>query len=56
MGTRGLQEEVGSLAAVEILALKTLLATVTSGLGIRDRAYVVLGSQVVVQIQLGNIN
>ena len=54
MGTRGLQEEVGSLAAAEILALKTVSVTVISGLGIRDRAYVVLGNQVVVQIQLGN--
>lgn len=56
MGTRGLQEVVESLAVAEILALKTLSVTVKSGLGIRDRAYVVLGSQVVVQIQLGNEN
>ena len=56
MGNHGLQEEVGSLAAAEILALETSSVIATRKFGTEGRAYVVLGSQVVVRIQLDNNN
>lgn len=53
VGNHGLQAEVGSLAAAETLALEILSVTFTSGVGIRNRAYVVLQEiPVVVRIQL----
>ena len=53
MGNHGLQEEVEILAAAGTLALEILSVTFTSGVGTRNRAYVVLQEiPVVVRIQL----
>lgn len=52
MGNHGLQE-AGILAAAGTLALEVASVIITSGVGIRGRAYVVLqGIRVVVRIQL----
>lgn len=57
MGNHGLQVEVGSLAAAGTLALEVLSVTITSEIGIRGRAYVVLQETLaVVRIQLETHN